>query len=128
MEQHATENICARQHLENDTFLIINGKIESADGQEITIIVEDVKKLADALPQRAQQLSINLLKKHFDERYFEELVEVFNKNHGNCELLLDFQIAEGVSVKIKSQALRIQGTSRLETELQNKECSVRWIL
>lgn len=114
--------------IKNDELLIINGKIESADGQEITIIVEEVKKLADALPQRAQKLSINLLKKHFDERYFEELVEVFNKNHGNCELLLDFQIAEGVSVKIKSQALRIQGTSRLETELQNKECSVRWIL
>ena len=108
--------------------MIINGKIESADGQEITLIVEEVKKLADALPQKAQSLSINLLKKKFDERYFEELVEVFNKNQGSCDLLLGFELEGGVTVEIKSQALRIQGTSRLENELHSRECSVRWIL
>ena len=114
--------------MKNDELLIVNGKVEAADGQEITLIVEEVKKLADALPQRAQRLTLNLQKKVFDESYFEKLTEIFNKNRGGCEVVLDFMLENGIGIKIQSQALRVQGTSRLEKELNDLDCRVRWNL
>ena len=114
--------------IKNDELLIINGRVESVEGLDITIIAEDVKKLADAIPSRARKMFLKLNKKSFDEVFFEELLEVFNKNSGSCELELDFELNEGISVKIESKALRIQGSSRLEGDLKNKECSVRWSL
>lgn len=112
----------------NDELLIINGKVESADGQEITIIVEDAQKLADAIPQKAQKMAVSFGQKQFDEELFEQLAELLNKSRGGCEVVLDFPIEEGISIKIKSQALRIQGTSRLESDLKTLNCSVEWFL
>lgn len=112
----------------NEELLIISGKIESADGQEITVVVEEARKLADALPLKARTLAVNLQKKKFDESYFDELLELFNRSRGGCEVCLDFELENGVAVKIQSQALRIQGSSRLENDLREKDCAVRWIL
>ncbi len=112
----------------NDELLIVGGKVESADGQEITVIVEEVRKLADALPLKARRLALSLDKKSFDESYFEKLTEIFNKNRGGCDVVFDFALENGISVKIQSQALRVQGTSRLEKELNDLECRVRWVL
>lgn len=110
----------------NDELLIIGGKIESADGQEITVIVEDVKRLADAIPLRAQRMTVGLSGKHLGEEYLERLAELFNKSRGGCEVFLDFKLEDGIGIKIRSQALRVQGTSRLEQDLKGLGCTVGW--
>ncbi len=116
------------EFIKNDELLIVNGKIESVEGQEITVILEDAGKLADAVPKKAQSLSVNLCKKSFDEAYLERMVELFNKNRGNCHLVLNFKLENQVEVKIHSQAVRVQGTSRLEKELNDLECLAEWVL
>ncbi len=110
----------------NDELLIIGGKVESADGQEITVIVEEVKKLADAIPLRAQRITVNLEKKQFGEEHLEQLAALFNKSRGSCEVVLDFKLESGIGIKIQSQALRVQGTSRLEDDLKDLNCTVGW--
>ncbi len=116
------------EFFKNDELLIVSGKVESVEGPEVTIILEEARKLADAVPQKAQEMSVSLGKKNIDASHFEELTEIFNKNRGGCNVVLNFQMKDGISIKIHSQALRVQGSSRLENELNELECQVKWIL
>jgi DNA polymerase-3 subunit alpha len=116
------------EYLKDDELLIVEGKVESTEGQEITLILNEVKRIADAVPLKAREVSISLPFKAFDELYFEELFSLLSKNQGKCEVLLNFLTDDNVSLKMLSQPLRIQGSSNLEKELKGKGCSVRWIL
>lgn len=113
--------------LKDGELLIVYGKVESSEGQEITLIAEEIKKLADAVPLKARSVSIRVPKSNSHE-LFEELVELLNKTGGGCEVVLNVEIEDGVSVAVRSQALRVSGTSSLESSLKAKGCGVKWIL
>ena len=116
------------EYLKDDELLIVNGRVESTEGQEITLIINEVKRIADAVPLKAREVSITLPADTFDEFYFEELFTLLSKNHGKCEVLLNFLTQDNVCLKIRSQPLRIQGSSSLEKELKSRGCNVKWIL
>jgi len=116
------------EYLKDDELLIVGGKVESTEGQEITLILNEVKRIADAVPLKAREVSISLPFNIFDEFYFEELLALLSKNQGKCEVLLNFLTDDNVFLKMRSQPLRIQGSSNLEKELKGKGCSVNWIL
>jgi DNA polymerase-3 subunit alpha len=116
------------EFLKDDQLLIVEGKVESTEGQEITLILEDAKNIADAVPLKARNLFISLPKNQLDEQYLEDLFTILSKSKGNCEIIFDFPLDENISLKLHSQPLRIQGTSRLGEELQNKGCRIDWIL
>lgn len=114
--------------LKEDELLIVEGKVETVEGQEITLILEEVKKIADAVPLKAKNLSITLPCKGVNDLYLEELFMILSKSKGSCEITFDLPVGPDIFLKIQSQPLRIQGNSRLETELRQKGCSVDWIL
>ncbi len=116
------------EYLKDDELVIADGKVESAEGQEITIIINEVKRIADALPLKAREVSITLPPVGFDEQLFEQLFTLLSKTHGKCEVLLNFLTRDGVLLKLRSQPLRIQGSSNLEKELTSRGCAVNWIL
>ena len=51
----------------NDKLLIIEGRVEAIDGQEITLIVSDVRDLIEAVPKNARAVSITLQRRNYDE-------------------------------------------------------------
>ena len=114
--------------LKDGALLIVDGRVEAAEGQEITVILEDVKKLADAIPLKARGVSIGMPRKNFDESCIEGIVTILNKNRGNCLVDFNFSMDSGITIKINSAAIRVQGTSRLENELQERGCQVEWFL
>ncbi len=114
--------------LKDGELLIVDCRVESAEGQEITVILEEVRKLADAIPLRARSILIDVHKRDFNEKYLEDLVTLLNKNRGTCEVNFNFQTDTGVRIKLNSPVLRIQGNSRLETELRDKGCQIHWVL
>jgi DNA polymerase-3 subunit alpha len=114
--------------LKDDELLIIEARVESTEGQEVTVILNEARRIADAVPLRAREVSITLPSETFNELYFEELFTLLSKNHGKCEVLLNFMTEENVFLKLRSQPLRIQGSSVLEKELKSRGCSVNWIL
>jgi DNA polymerase-3 subunit alpha len=85
--------------LKNDELLIVDGRVESTEGQEITIILEECKKLADAIPLKARCLTIDVRKNDFNEVYLEELVTILNKNRGNCAVNFNFFLEPDVKIK-----------------------------
>ena len=114
--------------LKDDELLIINGKVESNEGPEITLILEEAKKLADAIMQKAHNVSITLPSHQVDEKYLEDIFTILDKHKGNCEVYLNFRLGREISIRVRSQPLRIQGSSRLENDLKQRGCQVEWVL
>ncbi|HUR98736.1 MAG TPA: DNA polymerase III subunit alpha [Pyrinomonadaceae bacterium] len=113
--------------LKNDELLIIEGRVESAEGQDITIIMNEARSLKEALPGNAKSVDITLPVKQVDDEYLHDLLTILNNASGKCEVYLEVAIDE-VKVKLHSQPIRIQGSTHLETQLRNRGCEVNWIL
>ncbi len=116
------------EFLKEEELLIIDGKVESIEGQEITLILEEARKLADAVPLKAQNVSITLPENRLNERFLEDIFRLLSRDHGRCAVNLNFMIEGGIFLEINSQPLRIQGSSRLEEDLREKGCQVKWFL
>jgi DNA polymerase III subunit alpha len=114
--------------LKEDQLLIVSGRVESADGQEITLIMEDVQKLEDAFPSKARKLQIKLPEVKAEIAILEDIFAMLSRNQGKCEVYFNLELAAGVAVNILSQPLRIQGTLQLEQQLKQKGCQVLWQL
>jgi DNA polymerase-3 subunit alpha len=114
--------------LKDDELLIVKAKVEAVDGQELTLIVEDVTHLVDAVPKRAKRLSLELEEKYLDDTFLEELFALLSKNQGKCEVDFKLNLENSLKIEVLSQPLRIQGTKQLERDLIAKGCRVNWHL
>ncbi len=119
------------ESLKDGELIIVDGRVESTEGQEVTLILEEVKKLADAVPLKARTLNINVKSKDFNEAYLEDLVTILNKNRGDCEVNFNFCLENEINeikIKMQSPVVRIHGTSLLANKLEEKGCQVEWVL
>lgn len=114
--------------IKEEALLIVEGRVESNEGQEITLIIDDARQLADAVPLKARNMLITLPEKSVDEYFFEKLFSILSKDKGNCEVQLNFVLDEQISLKVLSLPLRTQGSSRVEDDLKQHGCHVNWIL
>jgi DNA polymerase-3 subunit alpha len=111
----------------DDGLLIVEGRVESAEGPEITVIASDIRSLREAESANAKRLSISLPRDSVDEDYLFDLYSVLNQTRGNCEVLIEIPV-NGIAVVIDTPALRIKGSENLEAALRSKGCSVAWHL
>jgi DNA polymerase-3 subunit alpha len=61
-----------RDSLKDEELLIIEGKVESAEGQEYTVIIDDVMPIAEAIPQNARNLKL-ILPQKLDEAVLNDV-------------------------------------------------------
>ena len=113
--------------LKNEELLIVNGRVEAADGQEITFIVNEVKTLADAEARHARSVSIGLPVNELNDEYLYSLFSVLSKSQGQCEVFIDLPV-DDIKLKIHALPVRIKGSRNIENELKAKGCSVTWML
>ncbi len=116
------------EYLKEDELLIIEGKVESSEGQEITVIMDEAKRLADAVPLKAQSVSITLPENGVEEAFLEDVFKLLSKDTGKCLVNLNLILEQRVLLTIFSQPLRIQGSSKLERDLRERGCQVNWVL
>ena len=114
--------------LKDDEIVIVEGRVEASDGTEITIILDEAKRLADAVPQKAKHLLISLPFEALSESYLDNLLTLLSRDKGKCEVFLNLSVNKDLDIKIYSQPLRIQGSKSLENELRTKGCRVEWVL
>ena len=116
-----------RDLLKDEQLIIVEGRIESSEGQDFTMILDDVKKLADAITLKSKNVCITFPDKA-DEAVFENVFSIISSNKGSCEVFLDFCLDEKVSLRLYSKPLRIQGTTAIAEKLQQIGCKVEWVL
>ncbi len=114
--------------LSDDEILLIEGRVESVDGQEVTVIINQAQKLADIVPMRSRKLEVGLALGLCGEDFLAETVKILSRHTGRCEVELLVELDEKISVRINSQPLRIQGSFQLENDLIQRGCQVRWVL
>jgi DNA polymerase-3 subunit alpha len=112
--------------LVDDNLLIVEGRVEAVDGQEITLIIDDVKNLADARPRNARGVTIGL-PANGDETFLNEIYAMLSQTQGRCDVVLKMPI-DDLEVNMESQILRIEGSARIEKELIARGCTVDWRL
>jgi DNA polymerase-3 subunit alpha len=117
-----------RDFLKEDELLIVGAKVESNEGQEMTLIIDEVTRLDDAVPLKSQRLSLTIPADGADERFLEEIFALLSKNQGKCDVNLRLCLDSGVKIDILSQPLRIQGSKSLEKDLSARGCEVAWHL
>ncbi len=113
--------------LKDDEIIIVNGKVESSEGQDMTLIINDLTVLADAVPQKAREIEIGLPDRPVDDRFLEDLVSLLGSSAGGCSVVLNMPV-EGATVRMRSMPLSIQGSYKIESELLSRGCNVNWIL
>jgi DNA polymerase-3 subunit alpha len=114
--------------IKDEELLIIEGRVESSEGQEVTVILEDAKKIVEAIPLKAQKLKISSNGAKIDEAYFEKLFSILSRDKGGCEVYLNFNLDGRIALDIHSLPLKIQGSSRIADELKKHGCQIEWIL
>ena len=114
--------------LKDDEILVIEGRVESVDGQEVTVIINQAQILAEIVPLRSRRLEVTLLQSICDDFYLDEMVKLLSLQTGRCEVELLVELEDKILVKVISQPLRIQGTTQIEEMLTHKGCRVRWVL
>jgi DNA polymerase III alpha subunit len=115
------------QILRNDELLIIEGRVEAAEGQDITIILSEARSLTEALSRNARSVDITLPSNKIDDEYLHEILTVLNGSSGKCDVYFDV-LVDDLKIKLHSQPIRIQGSTQLESQLRNRGCGVNWIL
>lgn len=113
--------------LENDALLIVEGKVESGEGQETTLIVNDVRSLKEEVTRNARSVLITVPADISKDQYLDDIYAILNDSPGRCEVYVDMKFDRG-RVRLQSQSLRIQGSRKVESELMSKGCNIEWTL
>ncbi|MFN6963404.1 MAG: DNA polymerase III subunit alpha [Pyrinomonadaceae bacterium] len=112
--------------LRDDEVILATGRIEGAENQDETLILDEIKLLADVGPMRAKEATI-ILPRSLDEATLEEIFKLLSRQRGDCGVSLKVE-ADGVCATISPPQLRIKGSSRLARELEGRGCSIDWVL
>ena len=113
--------------VKEDALLIVDGRVESAEGGEFSFVVNDARPLTDALSRDARSLTITLPGKGVDDEYLYEILNVLNKASGKCDVYIDLPL-ERADVKLDLPVIRVQGSGQLENDLRARGCEVNWVL
>lgn len=113
--------------ISDDALLIVEGRVETADGVELTVIASSIRSLRAAESGNAKRLSVTLPAESVDEKYLFELYSLLNQTRGDCEVLIEIPI-KGLSVVVDTPVVRLKGSETLEAALRSKGCSIAWHL
>jgi DNA polymerase-3 subunit alpha len=117
----------------NDVVVLVSGKYNtekgadgSEDSGEISLRVHNASRLEDEIAKRPATLSIDLPTKFGDLDYLRGLLEVLFSRRGNCDVLLNLVLDEGIVIKVRPPDLRVARSTELESELRRRGCEVNW--
>ncbi len=112
--------------LADDAMFIATGRVEANEGADPTLMVNELKPLDEALAERARRLDITISNADADERYFEELHTLLERDRGGCIVNLTIPV-NGTRVRLEAQGLGVAPSSALQKELEDRGCVVDWV-
>jgi DNA polymerase III subunit alpha len=113
--------------LRDDELIIVRGRVESNEGQEITLIVDEVKSISETVFQNAVGLNIFLPPDaHTGGTILEEVFSLLGRTQGNCMVYLNLELDDYYAAKVLAEPLRIRGSREIERHLKEKGCRLHW--
>jgi len=112
--------------LADDEMFIADGKIEASEGQEPTLMINELKSLDETVATRAKAVEIRVLQANIDEAYFESLYKLLERERGRCSVILTLNAGDTV-VKLDAGGFGVAGSRSLQRELEGRGLSVEWV-
>ena len=110
-----------------DASVLMTGRLEITDDGQVSLIADEVARLDDLLQRKARSVTIRLPSTPDPKPMLERLFQLLDGNRGDCEVLIEMRLDDGVLVRARPHgALRIKGSVELETSLQGYGCQVEW--
>jgi len=112
----------------DDAVVIIEGRVESADVSDLTVIVSAVRSLVDAEAGNARRLVIGLPDDRVSDEFLFDLFSSLSETPGLCEVSFEVPVGGKIAVELETRALRVKGSAKLESALTGRGCTVSWRL
>ncbi len=117
----------ARQLLKDDVAVLVSGKLEVSDEGVANIITDVVAHLDEVLQRRARVMVIRVPHVLSNDSTLDSLWRVLEAHKGECEVLIELHL-DGVLVRTRAHnALRVEGSLRLETSVTEMGCQIEWL-
>ena len=113
--------------LKDNLLVVVSGRIESSEGQDPTLIVNEAQSLDDAMFANARELQLTIPGTSASQTYIDEIFGLFSRNPGPCDVFVNISV-DGVELKLHSQPLKVRGSRSLELELSSRGCNVNWTI
>jgi DNA polymerase III alpha subunit len=113
--------------LVDDAAVIIEGKVENADGSDVTVIVNDVRLIDEQVARASRSVSIALSASKTDDKFLDEMFALLSETPGRTEVFFDIE-SDGLRTRLAAPALAVQGSVSLEQRLVERGCDVKWAL
>ncbi len=108
--------------------LIAEGRLEITEGNEQTLIVNDLRSLSDAEADNAKVLSLCLPTDTVNEETLFRVLSLLDESRGECQVEMTIPLAGFALVEVELPAFRIKGSARMEGALKGLGCEVSWRL
>jgi DNA polymerase-3 subunit alpha len=108
--------------------LLLSGKLDVGDDNSVTLIADEMLKLEEAQQRHAHSVIVRIPPSKPLNTMIEKLFYVFSQQRGDCEVLLEMFLDDGVLVRTRAHgALRIEGSLKTESTLRELGCDVEWV-
>ncbi len=116
----------ASSTLVDEATIVVNGRAEITDEGAVSLIVEKVTELTQAVQQKATELIIRLPPGEDNAAKCEEVKQALERAPGDCEVFIEANTSDS-TVRIRAHpSLKVQGSVELESALRNLGCEVIW--
>ncbi len=112
--------------VKEEATLLITGRAEITEDGAITVIVEKIGELGQAIQQKARELIIRLPSMTNFQTICDGVRNVVETYKGDCDVFVEL-VSEGMLVRVRVHpSLNVQGSEEIETALRELGCEVTW--
>jgi DNA polymerase III subunit alpha len=118
---------CCEQ-LKDDSPVMVIGKLEESTDSGGTIVLDEVLILDEVVQQKARQIVLRMKGTSDAEKLLEPLLKELGRHKGDCEVMVEILLEDGVVVTARPHSsIRVAGSRSLEAAVQQFGCEVEWI-
>ncbi|HKP38770.1 MAG TPA: hypothetical protein VJT71_18075, partial [Pyrinomonadaceae bacterium] len=112
--------------IQAEAVILVTGRVENSDEGMVTLMVEKVGELEQAIQQKAKEIIVRLPGSTDLPKICDEVKQVLEGSRGDCEVYIEM-ISNGALVRLRAHpSLKVQGSTQLEAALRNLGCEVDW--
>jgi len=114
--------------ISDEQAVLVSGRLEVSEEGMASLIADGVERLDEVLQRRAKSIVVRLPERGGVEQLLDSVFNLLNGHQGDCEVLIEMKLGDGLLVRAKPHgALRVGGSLALESSLVKVGCRVEWI-
>jgi DNA polymerase III subunit alpha len=106
--------------------VLVNGRLEISDDGGVTVFVDRLTELTQAVQQKAREMVISIPTTAASAQVCEAVRNLLEQSRGDCDVFIEV-LADGMLVRVRAHpSLKVQGSREIESAVRGLGCEVRW--